>query len=143
MTFTGYEALYGVTYPIYPADDNSPFNLICGYYGQCAGMNITCPKYSHCNISCTANFSCRAITINPPQNESLFNLTFTGDGALYGVTYPTYADDDNSTFNLTCDSYGLCYGIKIICPQYSQCNIDCISDNACAYVCYFYWMIVL
>ena len=99
-------------------------------------------KHSQCDVSCTDTRTCENIIINPPQNESLFNLMFTGFGALYGVTYPIYAVDDYAPFNLSCDYYGQCRRMNIICPQYAQCNIDCIEKYACLNVCYFYLMIV-
>ena len=56
---------------------------------------------------------------------------------------PYIADDDNSTFTVSCSSSAQCRQRTIVCPKYAQCNVECHAENACHDVCYSYLVILL
>ena len=112
-------------------NSNQPCTVICDENYSCRYSTITCPQQETCDILCNGLQSCREATINPPQDEALFNLTWTvGQQALYGVTYPLYPQDDNSSFSLYCGE-NQCRHMIINCPKYAKCNIACIGGWSC------------
>ena len=114
-------------------DDNVPCAIICDMELSCLNSTVVCPNNHQCNIVCSAEKSCQQINISPPQNQTLFNLSFTGKASLWGVTYPMYVDN-HQDLTLICNNSGQCQGMDIICPSAAKCTIQCITNGACTKV---------
>ena len=109
-------------------NQSMPCSIICSKGYSCSGANVTCPSNNQCNITCSGYGSCISIIINPPKNQSLFSLSFTGVDSLKRVTYPIYPVDNARDFQLVCN---VCTGMNIICPAHANCAITCIGAWSC------------
>ena len=127
-------------YQVMNCTDNEPCTLICDEEDSCTNSTINCPKYNQCDISCTGLWDpCEYLIINPPINESLFNLRIDGRRPLSGISLPIYPVDDYSPFTLFCGlTIGHCSQTTIICPKYAACLVECSEKWACEDVCCFY-----
>ena len=109
--------------------------IICDQNYACRDATIICPTNNQCNVICSAQQSCSSITIIPPQDQSLFDLIFNGPQALSQVEYPIHPVDDFSNFSLICDIPSQCDSMTVTCPAHAYCDIHCIADYACDFVC--------
>eukprot|EP01083_Nonionella_stella_P147323 464630_1 len=113
---------------------HSTCSIGCSDNWSCGSANIHCPEDNTCSISCVDSWSCQNININPPNDPVFLNLSWTGFGSMYNVTYPIYAVDDNSDFSLICDQYGQCDSMNIICPANARCTVSCIGEESCIFM---------
>ena len=111
---------------------NEPCTIICSMKESCKLSTITCPENDTCALSCISSGACARATIYPPIDPELFNFTWNGYDSLQNVEYPFYEIDDYENLTLNCDGYGKCANLKLVCPKYAYCNLNCSASSSCA-----------
>ena len=129
------QIIYFVTSKVRAADNSTQWEnkhincdctILCDMQLSCSNSTVICPNEHQCTIICSETQSCKHINIISPQDETLFTLSFSGEQALSGVTYPIYP--------LTCEFDKQCAAMNVICPCFARCRIECAATQACSYV---------
>eukprot|EP01083_Nonionella_stella_P217075 779551_1 len=126
----------------------------CTGYQECLNTSIQCNDDQDCFVACAGSNACSTANISAPSNANLFVECSTHRSCMYaniygpsignmnvnctagsdGCWHATIHGPANGDLTVICGGTGsythrLCYGMRIYCPIYGECDAQCLDGN--------------